>query len=155
MTFQGTRLGTRVAVFNTTLWIRGLPLGSSDFHLLIAHENPSLRELYQKHLQDEGYQVEVVEKSSEILAPLEKGGFHLLVTDLQMLPKNTLEIIPLIRERWPKLPIVVVAGYYLNVFGDILEQGKDVHVFFTQPLTVPNLKKAVRRMLGLPPNGNE
>jgi DNA-binding NtrC family response regulator len=132
-----------------------MSLDSSNFRLLIAHENPSLRELYQKHLQDEGYQVEAVEKSSEILASLGKGGFHLLVTDLQMVPKNTLEILPEIRERFPKLPVVVVAGYYLNVFGDIREQGKDVHVFFTQPLTVPNLKKAVRKMLCLPINGND
>jgi two-component system response regulator RegA len=132
-----------------------MPLGSSDFRILIANENPSFRILYQKHLQDEGYQVEAVEKSAEILEQLERGGFHLLVTDLQMVPRNTLEILPEIRTRLPGLPIVVSAGYYLNVIGDIREQGKDVHVFFTQPLTVSNLKKAVRKMLGLPPNGNE
>ena len=130
-------------------------MGPSDFHIFIAHENPSLRALYQKQLEDEGYRVETAENSAEILERLEKGGFHLLVTDLQTLPKNTLEILPLIRERLPKLPIVVVAGYYLNVFGDIREKGKEVHVFFTRPLTGPNLKKAVRKMLGLPPEDDD
>jgi len=130
-------------------------MGSSGLRLLIAHENPSLRRLYQKFFRDEKYHVEAVESSSEILTRLGKGRFHLLVTDLELAPTNTLEILPLVRERMPGLPIVVVAGYYLNVFGDIREQGKDVHVFFTKPLTLLNLKNAVRKMLDQTPNGNE
>lgn len=130
-------------------------MGSSDFRLLIAHENPTLREQYQKFLEDEGYQVEIVECSAKILSRLEKEKFNLLVTDLEIGPVNTLEILQSIRQSMPGLAIVVVAGYYLNVFGDTQVKGHKEHLFFTKPLTLLNLKNAVRQTLGQSPEGND
>lgn len=122
----------------------------NDFKILIAEDDPGIRNLYQKAFKQEGYEVVVVEAGGQVLAELSENFYDLLITDLKLEGMSALEILPEIRKRHSRLPIVVVSGYYVNMVDEFDKKGFDVNLFLNKPLSLTDLKKAVRRVLGLP-----
>ncbi len=122
----------------------------NDFKILIAEDDPGARRLYEKSFRQEGYEVVMVEAGGQILAELEEDSFDLLITDLKLDAMSGLEALPLIRQKSPNLPIIVVSGYYVDMVEDFHEKGFNVDLFMSKPLSLAELKKAVRRILGLP-----
>lgn len=122
----------------------------NDFKILIAEDDPGARRLYEKAFRQEGYEVVMVEAGGQILAELEEDSFDLLITDLKLDAMSGLEALPLIRQKSPNLPIIVVSGYYVDMVDDFHGKGFNVDLFMSKPLSLAELKKAVRRILGLP-----
>lgn len=122
----------------------------NDFKILIAEDEPGVRRLYEKAFKAEGYEVVLVETGEQILAELSEGSFDLLITDMHLASMSALEILPDIRRRYSKLPIVVVSGHYGNMVEDFHQKGFNVKMFFNKPMSLSVLKKAVRKILGIP-----
>jgi two-component system response regulator AtoC len=122
----------------------------NDFKILIAEDEPGVRRLYEKAFQAEGYEVVMAESGEQILAELAEGSFDLLITDMHLASMSALEVLPDIRRRYSKLPIVVVSGHYGNLEEDFHQKGFKVDMFFNKPLSLNVLKKAVRKILGIP-----
>jgi PAS domain S-box-containing protein len=62
-------------------------------------------------LEDLGHEVVEASSAHEALALLEKGGFDMLITD-QAMPRMTgLQLVDVVRERWPGLPVILATGY--------------------------------------------
>ncbi len=129
-------------------------MNRNDFRILIAEDDPSIRKLYEKAFRQEGYEVVMVAAGGEILAELEDSPFDLLITDLKLEHTSALEILPDIRKGHPRLPVIVVSGYYTNLVEDFHLKGFNVNLFFNKPLGLSDLKLAVRRILGLPVTEN-
>lgn len=122
----------------------------NDFKILIAEDDAAIRKLYEKSFNQEGYEVVTVASGSEILAELSDSSFDLLITDLKLDHMSALEILPDVRKSHPRLPVIVVSGYYGNMVDDFHEKGFNVSLFLSKPLGLSDLKMAVRRVLGLP-----
>ena len=121
----------------------------TDFKILIAEDDPGIRSLYEKAFKQEGYEVVVVEAGGQVLAELAENKYDLLITDLKLQGMSALEILPEIRKRHSRLPIIVVSGYYVNMIDEFDKKGFDVNLFLNKPLSLSDLKIAVRRVLGL------
>ncbi|HJT24056.1 MAG TPA: response regulator [bacterium] len=122
----------------------------NDFRILIAEDDAAIRKLYEKTFKQEGYEVVVVQAGSEILAELAEQSFDLLITDLKLEHTSALEILPEVRKIHSRMPVIVVSGYYSNMVEDFHGKGFNVNLFLSKPLTLTDLKMAVRRVLGLP-----
>lgn len=122
----------------------------NDFRILIAEDDAAIRKLYEKAFKQEGYEVVTVEAGGEILAELSDSPFDLLITDLKLQHTSALEILPEVRKKKPMLPVIVVSGYYSKMVEDFHGKGLNVNLFLSKPLTLSDLKTAVRRTLGLP-----
>jgi DNA-binding response OmpR family regulator len=122
----------------------------NDFRVLIAEDDPAARRLYEKAFKQEGYEIVMVEAGSEVLAELEEEKYDLLITDLKLVGMSALEMLPEIRKKHSRLPIIVVSGYYVNLIEEFEKKGYNVDLFFNKPLSLSDLKTAVRRVLGLP-----
>jgi CheY-like chemotaxis protein len=125
-------------------------MNRNDFKILIAEDEPGVQKLYDKAFRQEGYEVALVSSGEELLAELKEGPFDILVTDMKLEGMSALEVLPEIRRKYPNLPIVVVSGHYVNLMEEFNQKGFDVDLFFNKPLSLMELKKAVRRILGLP-----
>ncbi len=121
----------------------------NDFRILIAEDEPQVRRLYEKAFKAEGYEVVMAESGCQLLAELNEGPFDLLITDMKLMEMSALEALPDVRKRYPKLPIVVVSGYYVNLVEDFKKKGLDVEMFFNKPLSLSVLMQAVRNILGI------
>jgi CheY-like chemotaxis protein len=62
-------------------------------------------------LEDLGHEVVEASSAHEALALLEKSSFDMLITD-QAMPRMTgLQLVDVVRERWPGLPVILATGY--------------------------------------------
>lgn len=122
----------------------------TDFKILIAEDDKGAQKLYQKSFLQEGYEVVIVESGSEMLAELDENRYDLLITDLKLDGMSALEALPEIRKRRARMPIIVVSGYYVNMIEEFNRKGFNVDLFLHKPLSLNDLKGAVRRILGLP-----
>jgi PAS domain S-box-containing protein len=62
-------------------------------------------------LEDLGHEVVEAASGEEAIAQLEKSAFDLLITD-QAMPRMTgLQLLEIVRERFPRLPVILATGY--------------------------------------------
>jgi len=125
-----------------------MPSGSES--ILVAEDDPSIRQLCQLALQRAGYRVTVAAHGREALEFwLEaRGAFDLLLTDMIM-PEGLsgLDLIEALRRDKPGLKVLVMSGYSL----ELTQTGRlDLSsvTFLPKPFNPATLAQAVRRALG-------
>ncbi len=122
----------------------------NDFKILIAEDEAGIQRLYEKTFRAEGFEVVIAESGGQIMAELVEGSFDLLITDMKLNGMSALEALPFVRKLNPTIPIVVVSGHYVNMQEDFHQKGLNVDFVFNKPLKLETLKRAVRKILGLP-----
>jgi DNA-binding NtrC family response regulator len=124
---------------------------TSDFLLLFADDIPSIRTIYNKAFTQEGYRVKTCDNAAQVLAELKEEKVDLLVTDMEMPRANTLEIFPILKKEYPRLPVIVVTGHYMNLKDDFLSRGYNITAFLGKPTELSVLKKIIRETLRIDP----
>ena len=87
------------------------------------------------------------EHGARVLAELKEEKVDLLVTDLEMPGMNTLEMFPILKKEYPRLPVIVVSGHYKDLQRDFLDRGFAVAAFLSKPTEVSVLKTKIREIL--------
>ena len=120
----------------------------SDFTILVVEDEPGLRKIYEKSLTSEGYKLILAESGARALAELGEAPAHLLITDMKMDTMSALEMLPILKRDYPRLPVIVVSGRYEGLMEDFRAKGFDnVKSFFQKPLSMDILKKKIREVL--------
>ncbi len=120
----------------------------SDFTILVAEDDLSLLNVYEKSLSAEGYRLILVKSCERALAELYEEEASLFIADLKLLEMTGFEMLPLLMKNHPKLPVIVVTGTYDGEMKDLHEKGfKDVKAFFRKPVKMEVLKKKIREVL--------
>src|SRR6185369_5375683 len=83
-----------------------LSMKSSDFTILFAEDNPGIQKIYEKNFLKDGFKVLIAEHGARVLAELKDQKVDLLVTDLEMPGMNTLELLPILKKDYPRLPVI-------------------------------------------------
>lgn len=120
---------------------------SSDFTLMFAEDNPLIQKVYEKNFTREGYKVVLVEHGARAMAELKEQKVDLLVTDLEMPGMNSLEFLAVLKKDYPRLPVIVVSGHYLNLTDDFLAKGYAVNAVLSKPISVGVLKEKISQIL--------
>lgn len=122
--------------------MRSSPSVDRALHILVAEDDPEVRDMLRDHLQARGHSILPVSDADEALRALEeKGPFDLLVSDVAMPKRSGLELWSLVVERWPELPMLVVTGF-AELEGDL----PDLPVL-TKPFSGDQLHAAIHRCL--------
>src|SRR5271170_7011051 len=79
--------------------------------ILIIDDEAAIRESLETLLSIEGYMVEMAVNGEEGLDRIEQNSYDLVLLDLALPGKNGLEILHLIRERQPALPVIMITAY--------------------------------------------
>ncbi|CAH2604895.1 Histidine kinase [Rhodovastum atsumiense] len=97
--------------------------GERGISILLAEDQPDVREVLVAQLQERGFSVAAAEHGAAALAQLEHGPRPAaVVTDLSM--PGALDgfgLITALRRRWPRLPAVLVTGHTGGASPDQLE----------------------------------
>ncbi len=102
----------------------------------------SLREL----LTDAGHEVAVAASAGEALFELERATFDLLVTDVAVRDASGVELLRVVRDRWPDLPVVAMSGY--GTIESAVEAMKvGAFEFLAKPVRGDEIRQAARRAL--------
>lgn len=79
--------------------------------ILIVDDEAAIRESLETLLTLEGYAVDSAVNGEEGLERIEEQAYDLVLLDLALPGKSGLEILPLIRERHPSLPVIMITAY--------------------------------------------
>jgi DNA-binding response OmpR family regulator len=121
-------------------------MNNEIFTILIAEDEEASRFLYFEELTDEGYRVITAENGLQVLGTLEDEKVDLLMTDIKMPDMHAMEMIPLVREGHPHLPILV-ASAFKGMEDDFALKGFNINGYYTKPVNINALKIAIRALL--------
>jgi DNA-binding NtrC family response regulator len=96
-----------------TIVVPALPSAQSPDmqRILIIDDEAAIRESLETLLTLEGYAVDSAVSGEEGLDRIEEHSYDLILLDLALPGKSGLEILPLIRERHPSLPVIMITAY--------------------------------------------
>jgi len=112
--------------------------------LLFADDEQNLRFLYQTEFSGEGYEVEVAQDATEVLAKLEKNTYDLVVLDIQMPGMNGIEVMEKILSANKRQKVVLNSAY--SVYKDnFMTWAADAYIIKSADLT--ELKDKIKELL--------
>ena len=92
--------------------------------ILIVDNDSAMRDLFDRHLSEDGYHVTTVQTSRQAWAAAQKTTFDVMVMDLNFLETGTLETIRDFRGDFPWMKILAVSGLTTgDIPGLILSAG--------------------------------
>ena len=102
--------------------------------ILIVDDEPLIRKILIKYLQDKNYILDTAEDGTGALEKLSSTPYDLVLTDLRMPKMGGRELLKIMSENYPDIPKIVLTGYGTN--EDIIIALKNgAYDFLTKPIT--------------------
>jgi two-component system cell cycle response regulator CpdR len=118
-------------------------------HVLVAEDNPAVREFIVRSLASAGYAVTATVDGQQALDALAREKFHVLVTDIVMPNVDGIALAMKAVRLFPDLRIVMISGYAQERMRahnlDAL-----VHRIIAKPFSLEEICEAVKNALTLP-----
>jgi len=118
--------------------------------VLVAEDNPAVREFIVRSLASAGYQVTAVSDGQMALDILSKEKFNVLVTDIVMPNVDGIALALKAVRLFPDLRIIMISGYAQERMRahnlDAL-----VHRIIAKPFSLEEICAAVKESISLPP----
>ncbi len=114
--------------------------------ILIVDDNPNMSSLLSDMLDVFDYKSVRAADGQQALEALEKQPFSLVITDLRMPNMTGLELIEKIKEKHPKIPVVLISGYSVNE----IENGNGTAKpdgFLAKPFMMSDIEKLLNSLL--------
>jgi PAS domain S-box-containing protein len=111
--------------------------------VLVVEDNPEVAEVSASMLEQLGYQVQTVRDAAGALEAIDRQTFDLVISDIVM--AGTLDGLGMartIRERQPKLPVLLVTGYS-HMAGDASEE----FIVMRKPFKLAEISRTASRMI--------
>jgi PAS domain S-box-containing protein len=125
-----------------------LPSARPDEIILVAEDEPMVRDIMARTLRDCGYGVLEAANGREVLEIMEAQAerVSLIVADVVMPELSGREMSARLGQRWPDIPVLFTSGYtgFDVVRRGLLEEGRE---FIQKPLAPEALARRVREMV--------
>ena len=115
--------------------------------VLVADDDPDVRSLIARLLEQEGYEVVLARHGGEAFAHVLGGqAFDLLITDIRMPGMGGWELSRRLREQWPTLPVLYISGFDAELTREAAP-GRPSGAFLRKPFDLDDLSRLVTRLL--------
>lgn len=110
--------------------------------ILVADDEPSVRDLLGRVLERAGHQVVTVESGEAALLRLARESFDILVVDKNLPGMDGLDVMRLVRDHHPHLRAVMITAYPTPA-SEKLAKDLGVHSYVTKPFGIVTIVSAV------------
>jgi CheY-like chemotaxis protein len=119
--------------------------------VLAVEDDEDLRKILCEHLSAAGYIVKGAGDGIEAVKELEETQWHVVLTDCEMPRMDGLELLRIVKARWPHIPVVMISGEPSGTEKRALQQGVFgwIHKPFDMASLIQMLRAAVQRALEL------
>ena len=112
--------------------------------ILIADDDSTIRLVLEKKFNRSGYSTKSTDQGKKLLSWVEKGEGDLIITDVVMEDSNGLDLLPLIHEIRPDLPIMIMSG--LNTIKTAIEaSASGAYEYFPKPFDLEYVLDVVNK----------
>jgi CheY-like chemotaxis protein len=114
--------------------------------VLIVDDNPNMSSLLAEMLEIFDCTSDLAGDGHQALSKLESGDFSMIITDMRMPNMTGLELLRQVKQRYPKIPVVLISGYS---GGQIEAQAEmaEADGFLGKPLMMSDIQKLVEDLL--------
>ncbi|QJB57041.1 S16 family serine protease [Pseudodesulfovibrio sp. zrk46] len=113
--------------------------------ILLVDDEVIARENMAIVFQGEGYDVEAVANGLEAVAAMEKSPADIVVSDLKMEGMDGMELLQVLRQRWPDTKVIMITGYAtVKTAVAAMQQGADQYL--GKPVNLTKLRGYVAEM---------
>ncbi len=113
--------------------------------ILIVDDNPNMSSLLSEMLEIFDFESVSARDGNEALEQLENAKFSLVITDMRMPNMTGLELLEKVKEKFPKLPVVMISGYSLNEIENSSQLRPDG--FLAKPFMMSDIEKLLNSLL--------
>lgn len=114
--------------------------------ILIADDEPKLREMLAEVLTEEGYEVVTAADGEEAVEKIVIERPDLLLLDIKMPNMTGLDVLEAVRRANARLPIIISSAY-TRMKSDIAVLTSNVKAYLVKPLDIDELLAKVRESI--------
>ncbi len=116
-------------------------------NILVVDDEPTVCQSVQKILRRKGYEVKQALCVSAALETLEAGaGFDMVIADLMMPQAGGIELLKIVRERWPGTPVLIITGF-ASIASAVEATRFGAVGYLPKPFTPEELETAVTKVM--------
>jgi CheY-like chemotaxis protein len=114
--------------------------------ILIVDDNPNMSSLLSEMLEVFDFESVRAADGTEALDKLESGKFSMVITDMRMPNMTGLELLARAKEKFPKMPVVLISGYAV---GDVESESESPKPdgFLAKPFMMSDIEKLLNTLL--------
>jgi CheY-like chemotaxis protein len=116
------------------------------FHVLLIEDNRNGLLARKSVLEEHGFSVTAFPLPEEALQAFHDSAFDLIITDYRMPKLNGIDVIRIIRETKPDMPVILISGMVDALGLNEMNTGADA-VIPKNASEIPHLVRAVNRLL--------
>ena len=120
--------------------------GKPVWQILVVDDEPAVCETIKMLLEHDGHKIQTASNGREALALLEHGRFDLVTTDLSMSEMRGDALAAAIKERLPKLPVMMISGNGA-IAKDSGNTFPGVDLIINKPFLLEDLRTAIAKVL--------
>lgn len=114
--------------------------------ILVVDDEESIRELCQRYLLREGFQVTAVDNGEKALEEIYNNKFSLVISDIKMPGIGGLELLKKIKDYNPNLDVIIITGYpAVETAVQTLKNG--AYDYILKPIDFDEFKIVVKRCI--------
>ncbi|MBZ0267363.1 response regulator [bacterium] len=114
--------------------------------ILVVDDQESMREMLADLLDMMGHEAVPVESGREALRTVAEGGIDLVITDLNMPEMDGMDLMMRLKERHPRLPVIIITGYgTFHTEKKVLSNGANGYI--PKPCTIHRVQETVNAAL--------
>jgi CheY-like chemotaxis protein len=117
-----------------------------DPRILLVDDNAVVRDMLVDLVGSLGYSADAAGNGAEALALFDQGQYDVVLTDLLMPGMSGWEVLAALRQREPRIPVIIITG--TPVIGDARAEQPGVAVL-RKPVDVMALATMIKGMLAL------
>lgn len=117
--------------------------------ILVVDDEPELREVIMRVLEDVGHKVTLAENGNEASKALARGAFDLVLTDVIMPDRDGMQVITELRRKYPQVRVVAMSGgghvprdQYLKI-----AKGLGAHAALEKPFSTQELLGVIEQVM--------
>jgi CheY-like chemotaxis protein len=123
----------------------GVPGSNSAQRVLIADDDPLIRKLLQTIFTRKGCSLKIVDNGTSAIEECSKGGYSVLILDLELGTPNGFEVIAGVRATGNQIPIVLMSGSFTVDTLPTFPAAQRV-VCLAKPFDIVALDAAIKRV---------
>lgn len=125
----------------------GLAGSDSAPRILVADDDDFIRLFLWDFLTRQGYTVELVPNGAEVLEKAGRGGYSLILLDLEMGRPTGLEVIASLNAAGNETPMILMSGSFSAELQESAPYGVEV-MYLAKPFSGAELDAAIEQAIG-------